>query len=132
YFQVLSGDCDDLISLICSDPNTNQVNGLTVGNSYFIRVYSVAATSRQTFDICVTMAPEPPANDNCDGAVSLTVNADYACGTVTAGTTVGATQSMAATPCFGTPNDDVWFSFEATSTAHRISLTNIVAVSGTS
>ncbi len=74
----------------------------------------------------------PPSNDNCPNAVSLTVNPDLGCGVVMAGTTAGAMESMAATPCFGNPDDDVWFSFVATATAHNVSLLNVVAVTGTS
>jgi hypothetical protein len=72
---------------------------------------------------CVT---PPPSNDDCWGATPLTVNPDYLCGTVTAGTVANATASSQATaPCFGTPDDDVWFSFVATSTTHRVSLLNV-------
>ena len=74
--------------------------------------------------LTVTPAP-PPANDDCSGALPLTVNPDYFCGSVTAGTVLGATASTTdATACFGTEDDDVWFSFVATSTAHRISILN--------
>ena len=51
--------------------------------------------------------PPPPANDNCAGAISLTslpIN----------GTTLGATQSQAATLCggyTGSADDDVWYSY---------------------
>lgn len=69
--------------------------------------------------------PLPPVNDNCSGATSLTVNSDFACGAVSAGTVVGATaSSQDATACDGTEDDDVWFSFVATSTTHRISILN--------
>lgn len=69
--------------------------------------------------------PLPPVNDNCSGATSLTVNSDFACGAVSAGTVVGATaSSQDATACGGTEDDDVWFSFVATSTTHRISILN--------
>jgi hypothetical protein len=132
YFQVLSGACDSTASVLCSDPNDNTATGLTPGETYFIRVWSYATTSRQTFNICVKTMPPPPVNDDCSGAIALTVNPAMACETVTAGTTAGATQSMAATPCFGNPDDDVWFSFVATDTSHPISITNVVAVMGTS
>ncbi|MBF6607651.1 MAG: fibronectin type III domain-containing protein [Flavobacterium sp.] len=135
YMQILSGACGTLTSVQCSDPNTMDTTGLTVGNTYYVRVYSYYATARQTFNICVGTPPPPPpppANDNCDAAVSLTVNPDYLCGAVTAGTTGGATESMAATPCSGNPDDDVWFSFVATATAHRIAISDVVNVSGTS
>jgi hypothetical protein len=71
--------------------------------------------------------PLPPANDNCSGATSLTVNSDFLCGTVSPGTVVGATASTQdEAACGGTEDDDVWFSFTATSTSHRISILNAV------
>ncbi|MBB4805002.1 hypothetical protein HNP38_000274 [Chryseobacterium defluvii] len=73
-----------------------------------------------------------PANDDCAGAVSLTVNSDLACGTVTAGNTLGASASAdVLAPCTGTADDDVWYSFTATGTTHQISLTNLVSTGTT-
>src|SRR5690606_1738759 len=124
YFQVLSGSCDSTTNLLCSDPNDNNVSGLTVGETYFIRVWSYGNTSRNSFNICIKTPPPPATNDDCGSAITLTVNDDLSCGITTMGTTLGATQSMAATPCFGNPDDDVWFSFEATNAKHRISISN--------
>jgi len=75
----------------------------------------------------LTVTPPPaPANDNCAGAYPVTVNPDLACGSVSAGTILGATASTVdATACSGTEDDDVWFSFVATATTHQISLTGI-------
>lgn len=68
----------------------------------------------------------PPANDECANAVSLTVNTDYNCGSVTSGTVLAATASSVDTSaCGGTEDDDVWYSFVATQTTHRIQLTNV-------
>lgn len=72
----------------------------------------------------------PAANDECDNAIGLTVNVDLACGTVTAGTTVGATASSQTDDVTGTPNTDVWFSFVATGTEHTVSLTNVINQGG--
>jgi Secretion system C-terminal sorting domain/GEVED domain/Ig-like domain CHU_C associated/Fibronectin type III domain len=70
--------------------------------------------------------PPPPANDNCSGALAVTVNPALTCTAVTAGTLFGATASATdALACGGTEDDDVWFSFVATGTSHQISLTNI-------
>lgn len=70
----------------------------------------------------------PPANDDCSGAIALTVNADENCGATTSGTLVSATASAEdATACSGTENDDVWFSFVATNTSHLVSLTNVMS-----
>ena len=61
---------------------------------------------------------QAPANDNCSGAISLAVNATCV---GTAGNATGATQSQSG--CTGTANDDVWYSFVATSSAHNVSVT---------
>jgi hypothetical protein len=134
YMQILSGACNQQTSVLCSDPNTANPTGLVIGDTYYVRVYTYGNTNNITFNICVGTPPPPPpapANDECAAAVVLTVNPDFACGTITSGTTSGGTQSMAATPCFGNPDDDVWYSFVATAANHRIVLSNIVAVGGT-
>lgn len=84
--------------------------------------------------ISFTTLPEAPANDNCSGAIEIEVNNDLNCTNVTSGTTFGATLSMPASgaPCFGNPDDDVWFSFVATATTHKFALSNITATSGSS
>lgn len=74
----------------------------------------------------------PPVNDDCDTAIALTINGDLNCTTVTSGSNVMSTASAQADDVTGTPDNDVWFSFMATSTAHDVSLSNIQAVVATS
>ncbi len=120
-----SGACPGT-NVNCSDATTSggteviNAVGLTVGNTYFVRVYSYGSTipATATFTICVTTPP--PANDDCIGAVSLTVYGT-SCGGATTGDVAGATQSLAAT-CQGIANDDVWYSFVATSASHIITV----------
>lgn len=130
FHSVWTGDCASLtlVAGSCSDANTSSPTGLTIGQTYYVRVNTYTATSGQnsTFNICVGTPPAPPANDECTGAIALTVNPDYACGTVTAGTVAGATPSNTdATACFGAEDDDVWFSFVATDVTQKISLNNV-------
>ncbi len=117
--------------IVCSDPDLSTLTGLTIGNTYFVRVYTWTATGGQTttFDICVGTQPPPPAapaNDDCGNAIALTVNSDLNCGTVTSGTIESSTASPDPTneSCFGTADDDVWYTFVATSTDHTVSLIN--------
>jgi len=121
--------CDALVLTDDSDPNTLNLTGLTIGTSYVVRVYGwFSSVQNNNFDISVGTAPPPPAapdNDDCDNAEALTVNLDYDNGVVTAGTTEGATASTQADDVSGTPNTDVWFTFEAVYDAHRISLLNV-------
>ncbi|MGV3696814.1 T9SS type A sorting domain-containing protein [Flavobacterium sp.] len=126
YMQVLSGTCGTQTSVLCSDPNTANATGLTVGETYYVRVYSYGNANNITFNICVGTPPPPPANDECSGAVALTVNPDYNCGSFATGTVVSATPSNTdATACLGAEDDDVWYSFVATATSHRITISNV-------
>lgn len=60
----------------------------------------------------------PLVNDNCSGAIAMTVNGSTTCTTTTSGTTVGGTQSVAA--CSGTADEDVWYKFTATQASHDL------------
>jgi hypothetical protein len=72
-----------------------------------------------------------PANDECSGAIALTVNSDLECGTVTSGTTFGASPSAEdSTGVSGTPNTDVWYSFVATTPYHQVTLSNVTNLGG--
>ncbi len=106
-----SGGCAALTLVADSDPNTFQVDNLTVGNTYYLRVYgwySGNSSATTEFDVCVKVPPSPPANDDCANAVALTVN--NTCTPVTA-TNEGATDSGVGTPgCSYYNGGDVWFS----------------------
>ncbi|MDI9256709.1 choice-of-anchor L domain-containing protein [Flavobacterium sedimenticola] len=65
-FHVLySGSCGSLTQLYCSDNNESIANSLTVGQTYYIRVYTWTATAGQTstFDVCIGTIP-PPISTN--------------------------------------------------------------------
>jgi len=132
YHSIWEGTCPSLtlVTGTCSDPNSQTVAGLTPGNTYYVRVYSWTSTTGQntTFDLCLTeyTPPPAPANDNCVGALPVTVNTS-SCTVTTAGTVAGATaSSQDATACGGTENDDVWFTFVAPASGSvNLSLLNI-------
>jgi len=127
YHSVYAGSCGSPgTELVCSDPNTSTVTGLTIGQTYYIRVYTYTSTGGQntTFNICVTGCNTTPANDNCSGAIALTMNAYGSCASTSAGNVSCATPSGTSMgSCFGNPDDDIWYSFVATSTTHSVTLT---------
>lgn len=128
FHGVFTGNnCGALTQLTCSDPNNSVINNLVVGQTYKIRVWSWTATPGQTsaFQVCITTPPPPPANDNCAAAIPVPVNPTMVCTDTAAGTIYSATASPEANTCGGTDDDDVWFTFVATNTTHRISLLNI-------
>jgi hypothetical protein len=82
-FQVFNGSCAGS-SLVCEDsfggttPETSTLTGLTIGNTYFIRVYSYSSNvrTRGTFTICIS---EPCSPSSATGTTAL------ACPSVDAG-----------------------------------------------
>ncbi len=130
YFAVYGGACGSLSApLVCSDPNTETFSGLTIGQTYYVRVYTWGSTANNTnFSLCVTqyIPPPLPVNDECVNATSLISNSGCV---TTGGYTTGATTSSQANTCSGTSSDDVWYRFNATSLGAIVSLSNVVGTS---
>lgn len=127
FHQVMDGNCDSGLSIVTSsDPDISVTNNLEIGHTYYVRVYTIyGQLSDTTFDICIGAPNASPVNDECSGAITLTANPDYNCGTVTSATLYFATDSGIGNPGNGSPDDDVWFNFVATSDIQRIALSNI-------
>ena len=129
YHAVYSGSCGELVDLVCSDPNDSTVEGLTPGETYYVQVYSWTSTPGQTtsFDICIKTLPEAAANDDCAGAVELTVGTEFGTNPVT-GNNIGATSlpNMPAPGCAGYQGGEVWFTAVAPESGHIIFETNPV------
>ncbi len=67
--QLLSGTCGSLTSLSCSAGTSITASGLTIGNTYYVRVYSNTAsgstfTSNADYNICVTDPGSPAVTDS--------------------------------------------------------------------
>lgn len=129
YLQLISStsSCTGLTQIACANNdtsnNSSQTETITANlnnGTYYIKVVNVGSTNSNMVlnSICVT---SPPSNNECTGATTLTVNPNNTCSTSTNGSTLGATQSQSG--CVGTADDDVWYSFTATSTAHTITVT---------
>ncbi|HET6245610.1 MAG TPA: CUB domain-containing protein [Bacteroidia bacterium] len=126
YHSVYGGTCASIgAPLVCSDPNSSTVTGLTIGNTYYVRVFSWGSvTANATFDICITGCSSGAANDDCAGAITLTMNTFGSCASTSSGNVSCASPSGTSSgACFGTPNDDIWFKFVATASAHTLTLT---------
>jgi hypothetical protein len=117
--EVRSGSCASSSSLVCGTTlQLLQATGLTVGQTYYIRVYAPDFFPPPTgagaiFTLCLTGAP---ANDEPCGAVALPLTATGTPPQPVSGTTFGATTSsqpiVLPTNCTGTSGvRDVWYSF---------------------
>ncbi|WP_264522348.1 fibronectin type III domain-containing protein [Flavobacterium sp. N1994] len=98
---------------------TYSLSGLNGGTVYYYRVKASNGSCDspyQTGTVTTTIT-----NDNCSGAVLLTVNPNSTCIISSTGTTTGATQSQVG--CTGNADDDVWFRFVATGISHIVTVT---------
>ncbi|WP_165372309.1 3-coathanger stack domain-containing protein, partial [Emticicia agri] len=126
--DVRSGTCNG-ISIGCADATGNSavetvtVSGLTIGSTYYIRVYSYGASASNSGTFTISVVHEvPPANDECTNAITL-ISSTGISGVL--GTTLGASQSLEAITCnalTGTADDDVWYKFVAVSNKHNIAV----------
>jgi hypothetical protein len=101
-------------------------NNLIIGNEYKIRLNTenyLAPVSGQV-KVCITTIRQPE-HDECANAMSLQVNAVNQTEYFVNSSTFGATNSDVANTCTGSADDDVWFSFVATSKFHTVTLSNV-------
>ena len=130
--SISSGSCGSFTNIACRDSGLSggtesHTFSTTVGVIYniYIAHYLSGSTTTGTFTISRTCSA-PIANDNCSGAINVTVNPTRTCTATTPGTLFGATDSgVTGSTCGGTDDDDVWFSFTATATTHYIELLNV-------
>ncbi|AWI25160.1 choice-of-anchor L domain-containing protein [Flavobacterium pallidum] len=107
------------------------LTGLQPGTTY---IYYVRAICSDT-DVSTWTILNPktfttkPVNDECEFATIVPVNTTRDCVLSVTGNTLGATRSLPNTApvCPGNTDDDIWFSFQATSTVHIITISDIVA-----
>lgn len=128
-YAVYSGSCGALTQILCADIyGFYTVDNLVEGETYWIQVstYTDTAHPSTSFQLCITTPPPPPANDSCSTAEELPVNATLNCDEFLSGTLFSATASPEPSTCYGDTDDDVWYTFTATSSIHRINLFNLV------
>ena len=125
--QLLSNNCGGTFTSYYCGSTSITADFLTPGNTYYIRVFSTSASAPSSgagagFNICVVdPVTPPPGNDECTGAVNLSVgiscsntNSDMAGATVSS-TPLGGT-------CTGPNAYDVWFKFKAVGPNETITL----------
>ena len=124
--ELFLGSCGSLVHMRCKGGNDSlfAIGNLTMGQEYFIRLYTGSTFFFDDFRIGVFTPGDLPPNDECATATVLTPAAGNTCNE-TAGTTIGATQSVNDN-CDGNALmgviKDVWYRFTATASSHRIRL----------
>ena len=111
--EIFSGSCGSLSSIACQDatiiysPEVATVSGLTIGATYYVRVYSYFSSSfdRGTFSICVTTPFDP-----CSSITTIS-----GCGTVTNATIPNGTGTYSGSFCgFSTPGIEQIYAYTPT------------------
>lgn len=137
YHSVYAGSCASLGSpIVCSDPNTSGVSGLTPGNTYFVRIYSWTSTAGQTssFSVCVTTPPptgpcgNAANNDFCSNPATLTQGAGTFSST-TSGTYTGDLPGNVGSVFCGSIENNSWYAFVASATSATFPITSITGCS---
>ncbi len=102
------------------------IAGLTPGNTYYLSLFSFGINNYMTLDFCIQDVPSAPVNDECINAtVIVPQSPGNSCTASIAATTVGATQSLPDPSCANSyNNDDIWYSFVATTNGIRINFSN--------
>jgi len=119
------------VELSCGSGNTNIINGLTIGSTYYISVFYSGTLNTGTFDIGLYI-PTPVLNDNCSGAISMSVAPNQAaCSPVTASTLTASTSNYTSNCWSSSYDDDVWYTFTATDSLLMLDITNLSEAAGT-
>jgi hypothetical protein len=105
------------------------VSGLTIGATYYLRFWITFGNNYGSFNFCVQDIPPPPPNDECSNAINIIPGPPTAsCTSPVIVTTLGATASANPASCATAShlNDDVWYSFTASTVSHKLIITNAV------
>jgi NAD kinase len=107
------------------------INGLTIGTTYYLRLFSYGGNNYMSFDFCVQNVPPPPANDECIGAIAVPITSlGSGCVSPISANTTGATASTPATSCAGgDSNDDIWYSFVPNTSSVILNFSNAIITS---
>ena len=131
-YALYSGACPSTTTTIsCSagfgfNDGLQIINGLNIGATYYLRLFSQGFNNYIRFDFCIQDVPAPPANDDCVNAIPVPVQPfGSSCSTSVAANTTGSTHSSPDPSCgINDSNDDLWYSFTANSASVILRFTN--------
>ncbi|MBL0358147.1 MAG: hypothetical protein IPP72_15325 [Chitinophagaceae bacterium] len=141
FLTVYAGNCDALNQIVCindyrpavlgaADEEAVSLDNLTIGNTYYVRVYNQAFTNEGAdFTICVSDVD--PLNDLCSNAITVPVNSGDNCTQTVTGSNMTATRSYDApylnnpiVTCPENASADVFYKFIATAASLKIKQPN--------
>lgn len=122
---------------LCSNTGTLNFDGstsqatLTLGSTYYVRIYNQDAASSCNFNIC-SQVPPFLSYTNCNNAVNIPVSANEYCGSALRLTNVNTDAGTNLPPCVTSAYNSVWLKFTAPNviTKLQVSIQNYVAAAG--
>lgn len=124
YDGGVGGSCPTItdVAMTCGSSNTSDLSGLTIGNTYIIRVFSETPSAgwNTTFNVCIGTAPAPPSNDDCANAEaisSLPFSAMYDASAAT-----NNSGSIMTSGCIDM-NDGVWYTLNGNGGNYTLTVT---------
>lgn len=121
-YDVYAGSCGNFTqTLLCNVNYANQLNDLTAGETYYIKLHSNVVSSPYITSFCIRTVNSRPVNDECSGAPLIDINNDLVCDSVYTGSLANATPSGTPTNT-ASHDDDVWVKFKANRTSQAITI----------
>ena len=111
---VYSGACGTLTEVDCDDDGGQgtfsllSLTGQTPGTTLYISVWKYDSTVDSGQFQISAYDPLPPANDNCSGAITLTVGTNFATGAITSTNLVASTDGTVPS-CSADAVENVWY-----------------------
>lgn len=105
----VTGNCSSMTPIFCGSTNPGTPINLTIGNTYFINVFTntnEGPPADTTFDICIGSTPTAPANDDCANAIDIVL--PFTTTTYDATSATNNAGFITASGCIDM-NDGVWY-----------------------
>ena len=124
YSILYSGNCAAPVHVRCITATSENLEGLTPGAVYYLRVMSNATGQYVNFSLGLRLLPAPMVNTTCATARALTTEYQP-------GTTLGLAANNDIVACSGSkaPNKVAYYHFTATATWHYIDVADIIQLS---
>lgn len=124
YIEAFNAAACASVTTATSIGTNTRSNGLTLANltpstTYYFRIFTTANTTSGAWGFSLCVSYTVPSNNNCSGAIGLTVGTTNTAGSVSNAT---ASASIPVNCATGTPDDDIWYSFVATRTYATIAV----------
>jgi len=112
YISIYEGACGNLTNVSCTSGIEVPQTDLTIGTTYYIRVYSQADDGlvNVTFDVCVGVGPDVTINGSCEDADAFCADAgSFEFANVSGNAFPDAPDEVVDNTCLGGAPNPAWF-----------------------